>query len=66
MVARPFPMCAQPRRSPFCDDCEFHLGVGGTYHSFEATGGVVIPMTMSWDRESLGIRRVPFLRAVLV
>lgn len=34
----------------FCRGCEFHLGVGGTYHSFEGTGGVVIPMTVSWDR----------------
>jgi hypothetical protein len=33
-----------------CRSCEFHLGVGGTYHSFEGTGGVVIPMTVSWDR----------------
>ncbi len=33
-----------------CASCEFHLGVGGTYHSFENTGGVVIPMTVSWDR----------------
>jgi hypothetical protein len=24
--------------------------VGGTYHSFEGTRGVVIPMTVSWDR----------------
>jgi hypothetical protein len=33
-----------------CGDCEIHLGVGGTYHSFEGTGGVVIPLTVSWDR----------------
>jgi len=38
------------RRSSICDDCEFHIGVGGTYHSFEATGGEVIPVTMTWDR----------------
>ena len=36
--------------SRFCDDCEFNLGFGGTYHSFEATGGEVIPLTMTWDR----------------
>jgi len=34
----------------FCRSCEFHVGVGGTYHSFENTKGVVIPMTVSWDR----------------
>jgi hypothetical protein len=33
-----------------CRGCEVHLGVGGTYHSFDATGGMVIPMTVSWDR----------------
>jgi len=38
------------RRSRVCGDCEFHLGIGGTYHSFEATGGEVIPLTMTWDR----------------
>ena len=35
---------------PVCKDCEMHLGVGGTYHSFGATGGTVIPLTVSWDR----------------
>jgi hypothetical protein len=34
----------------FCGSCEFQIGVGGTYHSFENTGGVVIPATVSWDR----------------
>jgi hypothetical protein len=38
------------KRHLICDDCEFHLGLGGTYHSFEATGGEVIPLTMTWDR----------------
>jgi hypothetical protein len=38
------------RRWSICRGCEFQVGVGGTYHSFEATGGVVIPMTVSWDR----------------
>ena len=33
-----------------CKSCEFRVGVGGTYHSFENTGGLVIPMTVSWDR----------------
>ncbi|MEO8018067.1 MAG: acyloxyacyl hydrolase [Pseudomonadota bacterium] len=34
----------------FCRSCEFHVGVGGTYHSFENTAGMVIPMTVTWDR----------------
>jgi hypothetical protein len=37
-------------RYSICGGCEFHIGVGGTYHSFEGTGGVVIPMTVAWDR----------------
>jgi hypothetical protein len=37
-------------RFSLCRSCEFHIGVGGTYHSFEGTGGLVIPMTVSWDR----------------
>ena len=44
------PYVRPDRRSSFCRGCEFSLGVGGTYHSFDATGGVVIPMTVSWDR----------------
>jgi hypothetical protein len=38
------------RRSWICEGCEFHIGLGGTYHSFKATGGEVIPLTMTWDR----------------
>lgn len=41
---------ALSRAFSVCADCEVHVGVGGTYHSFEATGGVVIPMTISWDK----------------
>jgi hypothetical protein len=36
--------------SRLCADCEFHIGVGGTYHAFKGTSGVVIPMTVTWDR----------------
>jgi hypothetical protein len=48
----PTPSYVRPEREPrsICRGCEFHLGVGGTYHSFENTGGVVIPMTVTWDR----------------
>lgn len=49
-----FPTAAyvRPERSSrwICSSCEFRVGVGGTYHSFENTGGVVIPMTVTWDR----------------
>lgn len=42
----------RPIREPpsICSGCEFHIGLGGTYHSFEATGGEVIPVTVTWDR----------------
>ena len=33
-----------------CEDCEVHLGVGGTYHAMQGTNGVVIPLTVSWNR----------------
>jgi hypothetical protein len=51
-VEIPAPAYQRPERESksLCRGCEFHLGVGGTYHSFEGTGGVVIPMTVSWDR----------------
>jgi len=44
-------------RTSFCSDCEFQIGMGGTYHSFESTGGDVIPLTMTWDggRWELGV-----------
>ena len=44
-------------RSSFCNECEFQVGLGGTYHSFESTGGDVIPVTMTWagGRWELGV-----------
>ena len=48
----PMPAYVRPDRDPrpICGGCEFRIGVGGTYHSFENTRGLVIPMTVSWDR----------------
>ena len=48
----PVARLARPIRnaSRLCRSCEFHLGVGGTYHSFKSTSGVVIPATVTWDR----------------
>jgi hypothetical protein len=45
------------RERSFCDDCEFQIGMGGTYHSFESTGGDVVPLTMTWEggRWELGV-----------
>ena len=44
---------------PGCETCEIHLGVGGTYHAWKGTGGVVLPLTVSWHRNryELGIFR---------
>jgi hypothetical protein len=45
------------RAASFCEDCELQVGMGGTYHSFESTGGEVVPVTMTWDggRWELGV-----------
>ena len=57
-------MCARiDERFSLCDDCELHVGVGGTYHSFEGTEGVVIPDDGDLGPQPVGIRLVPFLRA---
>jgi hypothetical protein len=42
-----------------CDDCEYQLGVGETYHFWSTTGAAVVPLTVSWDqnRYELGIFR---------
>jgi hypothetical protein len=36
---------------PICSSCELRTGIGGTYHFWGSTGGVVLPLTVSW-RES--------------
>ena len=35
---------------PLCETCEIQLGLGGTYHFWGTTDGVVLPLTVSWDR----------------
>jgi hypothetical protein len=37
-----------PRGS--CRDCQLQLGIGGTYHLGGSTGGVVLPVTLTWDQ----------------
>jgi len=46
--------------APFCESCEVQLGVGSTYHFWGSTGGVVVPLTVSWDqgRYEFGIFRM--------
>ena len=43
-----------------CDSCEVQIGIGGTYHFWGTTGGVVLPVTVNWSdsRYELGFFRV--------
>jgi Lipid A 3-O-deacylase (PagL) len=43
-----------------CRSCEVQLGLGGTYHFWGPTGGLVLAATMNWDasRYELGVIRV--------
>jgi len=43
----------------WCGTCEFNIGIGGTYHAWHNTGGLVLPMTVTWDRSryELGLFR---------
>ena len=34
---------------PMCESCELQIGVGGTYHFWGRTGGVVLPMSLTWS-----------------
>jgi hypothetical protein len=44
----------------FCQSCEIQVGIGGTYHFWGPTGGVVVPVTLNWSdgRYELGLFRV--------
>jgi hypothetical protein len=44
----------------FCRDCQLQLGVGGTYHYWGSTGGLVVPLTLDLDgnRWELGLFRI--------
>jgi len=33
-----------------CRDCQLQVGIGGTYHFWSSTGGVVIPVTLVFDQ----------------
>lgn len=43
-----------------CQSCEVLVGLGGTYHFWGTTGGVVLPVTVDWSdgRYELGFFRV--------
>jgi hypothetical protein len=48
------------RAESFCQSCEVQVGLGGTYHFWGTTGGVVFPVTVNWSdsRYELGFFRV--------
>jgi hypothetical protein len=43
-----------------CESCEVQAGIGATYHFWGPTGGVVLPVTLTWSdsRYELGLFRV--------
>ncbi len=43
-----------------CQSCEVQVGLGGTYHFWGTTGGVVLPVMVTWseNRYELGFVRV--------
>jgi Lipid A 3-O-deacylase (PagL) len=43
-----------------CESCEVQVGLGGTYHYWGTTGGVVLPVSVTWseNRYELGFVRV--------
>jgi Lipid A 3-O-deacylase (PagL) len=45
---------------PLCESCEVQVGLGGTYHFWGTTGGVVLPVTVNWSggRYELGLFRI--------
>jgi len=43
-----------------CESCEVQIGIGDTYHFWDTTGGVVLPVTLNWsdNRYELGLFRL--------
>lgn len=51
---------ALARADALCQSCTLHMGFGGTYHFWGATGGTVIPLTLTFDQDryELGVFRI--------
>jgi Lipid A 3-O-deacylase (PagL) len=45
---------------PLCGGCELGIGIGGTYHYWARTGGIVSPFILDWreGRYELGVFRI--------
>jgi hypothetical protein len=52
--------CAPRFAQSLCESCEVQVGLGGTYHYWGTTGGVVLPVAVTWseNRYELGFVRV--------
>jgi hypothetical protein len=48
------------RADSLCQTCEVQIGLGGTYHFWGTTGGIVLPVIVAWGegRYELGLFRV--------
>jgi hypothetical protein len=56
-------MLSTPRSAasaPLCGGCELSLRIGYTYHFWGRTGGLVLPVTVTWDqgRYEVGVFRM--------
>ncbi len=53
-------MARSASADPICASCEIQMGLGGTYHFWGSTDGVVLPLTVSWseNRYEIGIFRM--------
>lgn len=54
------PASSQAAASSICSGCELFLGIGNTYHFWSDTGGLVIPVTLTFDdnRYEAGVFRM--------
>jgi Lipid A 3-O-deacylase (PagL) len=53
-------VCHAARAAEICSGCEIQTGLGGTYHFWDSTEGLVLPFTLSWheNRYELGVFRM--------
>lgn len=59
MLCAPGPRARAAGLSWMCGYCRISAGVGETYHFWARTGGIVVPVTLTWDRDryELGVFR---------
>lgn len=50
LIARSIPAHASSL-SWMCGYCQMSVGAGETYHFWARTGGMVVPVTLTWDRD---------------